>query len=115
MELSDFLNRRSALKIRLQRNLVTQSHGKHQWPVWPVWPVWVRVPLQSLNLQISHLFRARNPLIFEQLRVQIHSKRVCEMIKHTVNASYKQVPTTQLIHSASLAKRLSVRLRNMWL
>ena len=29
--------------------------------------LWVRVPLQSLNLQISRLFRARNSWTFRQL------------------------------------------------
>ena len=51
------------------------EHSSTQ-PNWPKWwsvrlrtnRLWVRIPLQSLKLQVSRLFRARSSLAFKQLQ-----------------------------------------------
>ena len=52
--------------------LTTQHYQLASWDKWlsvPLWPkwLWVRVPLQSLKLQISHLLRTSSSLRFMQL------------------------------------------------
>ena len=42
--------------------------------------LWFRVPLQSLKLQISRLFRTRSSLTFRQHRVWIHCEMRSDMI-----------------------------------
>ena len=50
--------------------------------LWTKW-LWVRIPLHSLKLKISRLFRARSSLKFRQLQSVVRDirKRVCDMIR----------------------------------
>ena len=80
--------------------------------------LWVRVPFQSLKLQISHLFRARSSLKFRQLQsvdslwnmLNYHQRFELQR-KLWVRKHEKHL----FSYLASLAKWLSVRLRTKWL
>ena len=78
--------------------------------------LWVRVPLQSLNLQIWGRLPARVPWHSGNYRVWIHSQtRTWHDKNIQSNAPYREVLTAQLNHLASLAKWLIVCLRTKWL
>ena len=61
--------------IRIRNHLVRKGTLNHLANLADWWSVrlrtkswWVRIPLLSLKLQISHLFRARSSLTFRQLQ-----------------------------------------------
>ena len=41
----------------------------------------VRFPLHLLKVQLLHLFRTKSSLILGNYKVQVYSKRACDMIK----------------------------------
>ena len=93
-------------------------------PDWPKWLsvllrtkwMWIRAPLQSFKFQISRLIRARTSLT--NYRVQIHSKRVCDMIKtHNKgrDTENKRVFKGQLIEQFPSLKRLVTKMEiHLW-
>ena len=91
------------------------------WPKWlsvllrTKW-MWIRVPLQSFKFQISQLIRARTSLT--NYRVQIHSKRVCKMIKTHIkgrDTENKRAFKGQLIEEFCSLKRLVTKMEiHLW-